>query len=153
MNISPITRRSVAAAAMAGGLAVAGLSIASPASAATATPSSVVLPSCPDSYVCFYPFKNFGGHQGKVKDNNPDFSKMPHTTSECHTGTWNDCIESVDNQGLLCTVYFFVDASYRGAWHSLAVNNDVSDFGIGFHDSSFNDKISSNSWCTSKPLG
>jgi hypothetical protein len=152
VNVSLIRKRSIAAALLSIGLAVAGLAAASPAAASPATaakaaPQSVVVPYCPDSYVCFYPFKNFGGHQGKVSGDNPNFSAMSHTTKECNTGTWNDCIESVSSSGKLCTVRLYVNANYKGHYHTLSPGDAVYDFGIVYSDNAFNDQISSNKWC------
>jgi hypothetical protein len=55
----------------------------------------------------------------------PNFSAMSHTTKECHTGTWNDCIESVSSSGKLCTVRLYVDANYKGHYHTLSPGDAV----------------------------
>ncbi|MEV6925228.1 peptidase inhibitor family I36 protein [Dactylosporangium sp. NPDC051485] len=146
MNQHSAKKRPLVAALLSTGLAVAGLVAASPASAAPATSRSVVVPFCPDEYICFYPFKNFGGGQGRAKDSNPDFSKLAHTKSECHTGTWNDCIESVSSSAVRCTAYLYVNANYKGHYHTLSPGDAVWDFGIVYHDEAFNDQISSNAW-------
>jgi hypothetical protein len=147
VDVSLTRKRSIAAALLSIGLAVAGLAAASPAAAAKAAPQSVVVPPCPGGYMCFYPFKNFGGHPGKVAGDNANFSTMSHTTSECHTGTWNDCIESVSSSGERCNVRLYVDANYKGHYHTLSPGDAVYDFGIVYNDAAFNDKISSNQWC------
>jgi hypothetical protein len=146
VRISLTKKRSLAAVLMSLGLAGAGLAIASPASAAPAAPNSVVVPSCQDEYICFYPFKNFGGHQGKVKDANSNFANIAHTKSECHTGTWNDCIESVSSSALRCTAYLYVNAGFTGHYHTLGPGDAVWDFGVVYGDNAFNDQISSNAW-------
>jgi hypothetical protein len=146
MNVSLTRKRSITAALLSIGLAVAGLSAASPAAAAPAAPQSIVVPYCQDEFICFYPFKNFGGHQGKVLNANPNFSAMSHTTKECHTGTWNDCIESVSSSARRCIAYLYVDAGYKGHYHTLSPGDAVYDFGIAYNDAAFNDKISSNAW-------
>jgi peptidase inhibitor family I36 len=150
MNI--FTRRSIAAITVAVGLAGSAITFAVPAIAAPAAssvlPSAASVHGCPSGDACFWPFKNFAGSRGAVSGNNPDFSRFPHTTSECHTGTWNDCIESVANNGTQCTVYWWTGANYTGRWHSLSRGDSVGDFATGYNDPSFNDVISSNHWCT-----
>ena len=150
-------RRSAAALILSVGLVASYLAfVASSASATSgATTSLPAGPTdffdCPSGYACFWPFKHFAGGMGKVSGDNPDFRKFQHTTSECHTGTWDNCIESIANRGNSgCTVYWWTGVGYSGRWHSLGAGDGVGDFDVVYNDPSFNDAISSNHWCTPK---
>jgi hypothetical protein len=104
---------------------------------------------CPSTYACFWVDNYASGTMGKVSGNNTNYMNVTNS-SGCtkYPGTWNDCISSLDNNGTSCTVYFWTNASYGGRYHSLAIGDAVYDFGIDYNDSSFNDSISSNHWCT-----
>ncbi|MEV7395362.1 peptidase inhibitor family I36 protein [Streptomyces sp. NPDC091215] len=101
---------------------------------------------------CFWPYKSGDGVVGKVADNNSDFTKL-YNSSGCANHNWNDCIDSIQNGGTQCVVYFWTDAGYRGRYHSLDIGDAVWDFGApksdgGYNDPSFDKSISSNHWCT-----
>lgn len=110
-----------------------------PAAAPAAAPSG-----CPAQYACFWKNANFNDGPGKVKGDNEDFRALAH--GSCPSGTWNDCISSIYNNGRSCTVFFFKDINYRGEKHSLGLGDSVSD--ISRWVSGFNDQISSNRWCS-----
>ena len=142
----------------------AGLGLGTPAQAAAvshaaahaaphpATQVSLGVSDCPLQYACFWVNANYTGTMGEVEGNNPDYLNLKNTSGcTAFPGTWNDCISSVWNNGKDCTVYFWTDANYEGRYHSLALKDGVANVGTGYNDPSFNDSISSNSWCTPKP--
>ncbi|WP_412739869.1 peptidase inhibitor family I36 protein [Krasilnikovia sp. MM14-A1259] len=99
---------------------------------------------CPEKYLCFWASPNYHDGPGMVKDDNEDFRKLPHIS--CRTGTWDNCISSVVNNGQRCTVYMWSGLNYGGSYHSLAIGNEKPDLSQWY----FNDAISSNHWCTPK---
>jgi hypothetical protein len=126
-----------------------------PAVAAPAEPAGAAADDiwgCPSSYACFWAGAHMAPPMGKVSENNKNFGNLPYS-SGCTSGSWNDCISAVDNNGTTCTVYWFMDADYKGRWHSLHKGDYVTDLSssspppIGYADPSFNDAISSNRWC------
>jgi len=114
-------------------------------------PAATDVLGCPSGDACFWTDSGWNGTMGHVSGNNPNFRDL-HNSSGCFhfPGTWDDCVESNDNNGNSCTVYFWTGASYTGRFHSLAVGDAVDDFGLFYSDPTFNDSISSNHWCTSK---
>ncbi|MET8685175.1 peptidase inhibitor family I36 protein [Streptomyces sp. NPDC004732] len=141
-------RKTLAAAAGSTLLVLGGLT-AAPATA-NSDENTEALITCAAGDTCFWVNSNYGGARGRVSGDNPNFRSF--SQSQCHGGTWNDCISSIANRGRECTVYYWTDASYNGRYHSLGRNDQVPDFGaappVGYNDPAFNDTISSNHWCT-----
>lgn len=136
--------------------ATAFTSSASAAQRDAATPHAIQDGGCRmySGTACFWPYKYGIGTLGEVTDNNSDFTKIYNSTG-CAHHNWNDCINSIQNGGTLCTVYFWTGAGYTGRYHSLALGDAVWDFAAptsegGYNDPSFDKSISSNHWCTPK---
>jgi len=96
---------------------------------------------CPSGYLCFWKDINYGGAMGKVAGNNMNFTAFRN--SSCQTGTWNDCISSVYNNGTRCNVAIYRDANYLGGGLTVPRQTGIANLG----SYGLNDAISSNRWC------
>jgi hypothetical protein len=115
---------------------------ANASSAASEMVSAQTAPAgCPSGYLCFWKDINYGGAMGKVAGNNLNFTAFRNTS--CQTGTWNDCISSVYNNGARCTVAIYRDANYLGGGLTVPRQTGISNLGTY----GLNDAISSNRWC------
>ena len=95
----------------------------------------------PSGYLCFWKDINYGGAMGKVAGNNLNFTAFRN--SSCQTGTWNDCISSVYNNGTRCNVAIYRDANYLGGGLTVPRQTGIANLG----SYGLNDAISSNRWC------
>ena len=95
---------------------------------------------CPSTYTCGWIDSGFSNLMGKWAGNNTNFQVFPR--SGCQTGTWNDCVSSIDNNGTSgCSVTYFWNAGY-----GTPSFNDAQHIAYGSLGSS-NDQFSSDRWC------
>lgn len=153
---SNLVRRGIALVAMMCALvfASATTAVAAPLPVPTDEPPGVPLDlsQCRTEHACLWAHSGFrGGMLGRTQDEN-DFRTGASYTGCTHAG-FNDCASSAYNNGISCTVYFFVNINYRGGYHSLSLGDWVTNFAVnqpppaGYNDPSFNDAASSLKWC------
>ncbi|MFI6999135.1 peptidase inhibitor family I36 protein [Nocardia sp. NPDC050175] len=124
--------------------AVALFSVLAPVAQAAPGEAELADSSCPKEYFCFWAYNNYQGPRGIVRDDNPDFRKFPQST--CSSGTWDNCINSIKNNGKYCTVYMYAGYNYSGKRHSLGLGDGVPNIS-GWVSDGFEHNISSNKWC------
>jgi hypothetical protein len=145
----------IAAAALAGALVFAGATAASagpPNVTGSSSAGTLAAPNCQSGRTCLWPSANFKGTAYFFQSNYADFSRLASVAGCTHTG-FNDCVSSAYNDGQSCTVYLRKSINYKGDYHSLSLGDWIVNFGSssgppqGYGDPSFNDSVSSLSWC------
>ena len=125
--------------------AVALAAVASAVLLAPTAPAAAAVSDCPETYVCIWENHHYSGRMGRFAGNETNLKNRKTPATNC-PGSWNDCASSVYNNGLSgCAVFLFVDAGYKGKYHTLA-RGDAEN--IPDWDPGFNDKLSSIRWCS-----
>ena len=131
-------------AVMAGALVLAGFGMV----IVGVAPAGALPAGCTATYLCIYPDPGYSGGFGHFSGDNTNWNNFSTSTNNCGNGTWNDCISSAFNDGTSCTVWLWTDANYQGSTHSIARGTGYSRLA----DVGLNDNVSSNHWCTSRPV-
>lgn len=143
-----------AAAALLGiGLVWAGPAQAAPAAPAPVAASSVTPLAIPASCaphhgdLCIYNNANYNDGPGLFAGPNPDWTIFPHAS--CPSGTWNDCVSSLWNNGNTDAVGLYQNINYGGAgvcWEKGTGAANLNGVDYPGTNINMNDTFSSNFW-------
>jgi hypothetical protein len=92
---------------------------------------------------CFWVNINENDGPGRLSGTNGDWSAFGHST--CQTRTWNDCVSSIDNNGVNRWSKLWVDPWFSGGSLTIGATGCPTPLAFGDAGSFFYDSIRSNS--------
>jgi hypothetical protein len=129
-----------------------GFVVAAPAQAApVSSETTFAAPAgCGSGNLCFWNNSGFNDGPGQLAGTNPNWGVFAH--GSCPSGTWDNCVSSLFNNGNTSAANVWRYTNYGGAgacWAKGTGNSNLASVNYPGTSVNMNDTISSNNWASS----